>query len=254
MGLSRKSRRFLEILMLSGLDAMTLAANPKALIYDAVGWTNHRNAARHIAALQGKGFVSVDKNSPSGSWVARLTAVGKDATLDDIDPEISWNKDWNGKWISFSFDLPQNARKERKHLDRWLKKRRFGRLQGSLWISHREYAAWTEEIEGEHIDPRALLFQVVSPMGRQTNDEYVAKAWPFKVINRRYTEHIRYLEKGVPKLQEDNDPWFEKESDLWKAAFELDPFLPSEIWPEGYLGQKSWRLRKKAYAGLAEAF
>jgi|GEM_PF-451886 DNA-binding transcriptional regulator PaaX len=253
VGLTRKSKRFLEILMLSGFDALTLAAHPKALIYNAVGWTNNRNATRHISVLQEKGYVSVIKDSESGSWVTRLTELGKDTTLGEIEPENSWNKDWNGQWISFSFDLPQFAHRERRHLRAWLKKRRFGRLQGSLWLSHREYASWTEEIEAENIDPRALLFQVVTPIGRQTSREYVAKAWSFTEINRRYAEHLRFLENGIPGPGEKNDSWFEMESNLWAAAFELDPFLPNEILPKDYLGIKSWKLRKKIYSDWAKS-
>lgn len=240
--------------MLSGFDALKLAANPKTLLYDAVGWTSNRNAARHVATLQEKGYVSVDKDSEPGSWVTRLTELGKDTTLDEIDPEDSWSKDWNGQWISFSFDLPQFARRERRRLRGWLKKRRFGRLQGSLWVSHREYASWTEEIEAENIDPRALLFQLVSPIGKQTSREYVAKAWPFGEIDRRYAEHLRFLKKRIPEPGKENDSWFETESNLWSAAFELDPFLPNVILPKGYLGKESWRLRKRVYSDWAKAF
>ena len=89
MGISRKYKCFLEILMLSGFDALTLAAHPKALIYNAVGWTNNRNATRHISVLQEKGYVSVIKDSESVSWVTRLTELGKDTTLGKIEPENS---------------------------------------------------------------------------------------------------------------------------------------------------------------------
>ena len=91
----------------------------------------------------------------------------------------------------------------------WFKKRRFGHLQESLWLSHREHASWTEEIEAKNIDLRVLLFQVVTPIGRQTSREYVAKAWSFIEINRRYAEHLHFLEKGMPGPEEKNDSFFE---------------------------------------------
>jgi len=251
MGLTKKSRRVLDLLMFSGRDALTLAANPKSLIYGTVGWSTNRNAYRHIDALRDKSYVALDKKSKSGEWVVRVTREGRKKALDEIDPESSWNQDWDGKWISFSFDLPQAARKERQHLRKWLKKRRFGRLQGSLWISHREYAGWTKEIESEDIDPRSLLFQAVIPVGRQTSHEYVEKAWPFKEINKRYSEHVKYLERGASNPEKMNNSWFEEESNLWKAAFELDPFLPNEILPKGYQGRESWNLRKKVFSRWA---
>ncbi len=79
----------------------------------------------------------------------------------------------------------------------------------------------------------------------------MAKAWSFTEINRRYAEHLRFLENGIPGPGEKNDSWFEMESNLWAAAFELDPFLPNEILPKDYLGIKSWKLRKK-YTGLGK--
>ena len=77
MGLTRKSKRFLEILMLSGLDSLAFAANPKALIYDAVGWSSDRAANRHLVTMTEKGLISLGDKRDDGAWVAQLTDEGK---------------------------------------------------------------------------------------------------------------------------------------------------------------------------------
>lgn len=132
MSLTRKSKRFLEILLLSSLDSLVFAANPKTLIYGAVGWTSDRNADRHLGRMEEKGLISLGDKRTTGSWVAKLTDEGKRSILGEIDPELSWNQNWDGKWRSISFDLPVAARRERNQLNSWLKKNRFGHLQGSL--------------------------------------------------------------------------------------------------------------------------
>ncbi len=252
MGLTQKSKRLLEIIALSGLDALQFAANPKSLIYGAVGWDSTRNARRHLRSLREKDFVEISHERRSGSWVAKLTENGKAQLLEGIDPELSWQYQWDGKWTSLSFDLPQGARKERKRLGVWLKKRRFGNLQGSLWISHLPYSTWTDEIESREIDPKAVLFQQIMPVGRITSKEYATKAWPFVEINRRYSEYLRFLEKNAPGEYSSISGWFESESNLWNAAFELDPFLPEPLLPKGYLGIRAWNRKKQVFARLAK--
>lgn len=250
MRLSRKAKRLFEIIMLSGLDALTLAANPKSIIYDAVGWSNSHNAKRHLTLLQERGLLNMSLERASGCWVAQLTQQGKGLLLDGIDPEKSWGMKWDGKWISFSFDLPRTAVKERKRLDVWLKKRRFGNLQGSLWITHRSYSNWTEEIEGMKVDPRAFIWQQIIPIGKMKSVDYAAKAWSFTEINRRYTEYIRFLEKGDPASKPLSMSWFERESKLWNDAFETDPFLPNALLPASYKGKLAWKQKKRMYAQL----
>jgi DNA-binding transcriptional regulator PaaX len=248
MGLTRKSKRFLEILLLSGIDSLAFAANPKSLIYGSIGWSSDRNASRHLTSMSEKGLISLGDKRASGKWIAQLTNEGKQTILDDIDPERSWSQDWDGKWRSISFDLPQSYRRERNHLNNWLKKHRFGHLQGSLWITHRKYATWTNEIEELKIDPHSVLFQESSPIGRLTNEEYVSKAWPFKKINLNYSKHIQFLSNNLPASSQQPLSWFETESNLWNAAFEMDPFLPDELLPSRYKGKEAWSLRKTTFA------
>ena len=253
MGLTRKSKRFLEILMLSGLDSLAFAANPKSLIYETVGWSSDRNASRHLGAMSEKGLISLDDKRASGAWVAELTDEGKRSVLEEIDPERSWSESWDGKWRSISFDLPQSSRQERKQLNKWLKRHRFGHLQGSLWISHRRYTTWTNEIEDLKIDPHAVLFQESSPIGRLTSEAYVSKAWSFKKIDFHYSEHIQFLNNNPPSSSKQPLAWLETESKLWNAAFEMDPFLPNELLPSTYKGKESWRLRKKTFSNWSHS-
>ena len=247
MGLTRKSKRLLELLLLSGLDALEVTTRPKSLIYGTVGWSSDRNASRHLKALSEKGLISLSDERTSGSWVVQITEGGKYATQEEIDPETSWAQDWDGKWRTLFFDLPQDAASERKRLNAWLRKYRFGHLQGSLWITHRSYNDWTNEIENRSIDPLAVLFQVSAPAGRLTSEQYASKAWPFEEINRHYDDHISFLKNNPIPNPDQPLQWFKTESRLWSSAYDIDPFLPNSLLPPNYRGKEAFKMRKQAF-------
>ena len=233
---------------MSGMDVVTLAAHPKAFIYRSTGWSSPRSADRHLRSLEERGLISAEKIRADDSWVACLTEKGKEILTDDIDPERYWGRNWDGKWTLLSFDLSQDAFRERKQLDDWLKKRRFGHLQGSLWISHRKYQSWTDELERRRIDPRAIVFQEATPVGRMTSKRYVAKAWSFDRINQAYLEYIEFMDPDISDRSISSVDWHKRGSSLWWKAFQLDPFLPESLLPSGYLGKEAWAIRQRTFA------
>lgn len=231
---------------------MEVGACPRVALFDRVGWSSERNFNRHLNELREEGWLDWRGDPREVSWVPALTASGKSVLLDNIDPEDSWSRPWDKRWRSLSFDLPQAARRERRQLDVWLRKRRFGHLQGSVWISHRPYGDWTHEMETLKIDARSVLFQDSVPLGRNGNSDYVASAWNFDLINSRYRDYLSFLgsaPSGGAKASagDSRANWLQEESRLWRKAFELDPFLPYELLPAAYLGTNAWSSRKKAY-------
>lgn len=251
MRLTRKSKCVLEYLLLSGIEVLEFSAHPKGLIYRSAGWTSQRNADRHLATLSDKGLISARRDKANGRWVASLTEKGKGILLGEIDPIECWGESWDGLWTLLSFDLSKNAFRERKQLDSWLRKRRFGHLQGSMWISHRKYQSWSEELEMRKVDPRAIIFQEVISVGKVTSEQYVSRAWPFDRINQYYRDYIEFVEIRIRESIEDPRILSERESELWRKAFQLDPFLPDSILPRGYLGKQAWNRRQLFFSKLA---
>ncbi len=257
MRLGPKARNLLELLFLTGIDALEAVACPRVALFDRVGWSSDRNFDRHLRELRKEGWIAWDGDHREQSWVLTITASGKDALLENIDPEDSWSRPWDKKWRTLSFDLPQGARRERRQLDAWLRKRRFGHRQGSVWISHRPYSDWTFEIEELKIDPRAVLFQESVPLGRNQNADYVECSWNFGAINASYERYLAFIRSAPPTSLRNEvslSKWFQEESATWKKAFDLDPFLPEELLPPGYLGPSAWNARKRAYKQLARDF
>jgi len=249
--LNRRSKCVLEYLLLSGIEVLEFSAHPKGLIYRSAGWTSQRNADRHLETLSNKGLISAKRDRANGRWVASLTEKGKGILLDEIDPIRSWGESWDGIWTLLSFDLSKKAFRERKQLDSWLRKRRFGYLQGSMWISHRKYQSWSEELEMRKGDPRAIIFQELIPVGKIASKHYVSRAWPFDRTNQYYRDYIEFVEDGIKNNAEDPRVLIERESQLWQKAFQLDPFLPDSILPSGYLGKLAWKRKQQFFAKLA---
>ena len=95
------------------------------------------------------------------------------------------------------------------------------------------------------VDPNAVLFFEGSAIGKLDAEQIVAKAWNFERINTLYREYLQFLDArpcpqiGSPQSSEASIGWFRSEHSLWRKAYSLDPFLPRELLPPEYLGQKA---------------
>ena len=250
MKLNRKTRCLLELVFLTGMEMLEMAAFPRGALYRSASFTSERNFYRCLRLMREEGWIDLEQENAKSSWVFDITESGKAILMENLNPDIAWNEPWDGKWRTAFFDLPQSANKERIQLRRWLQKHRFGHLQGSVWITHRPYSDWTAEILGKNLDPRRLMFQEANPIGASSSAEYVQRAWNFGLINSSYKRYLAFLSKRRPAVDSDGagfSNWYEKESALWRSAFDLDPFLPNELLPKGYLGKEAWRRRKDAF-------
>jgi DNA-binding transcriptional regulator PaaX len=255
MRLGPKARVLLDLLFMSGLELLESSSKPPLSILNAGGWTSEENFDRHLAELYGEGWIDWDRKSKGESWVLRITDLGKETLMESIDPEASWSQKWDGKWRTLTFDLPRNARKERRQLDSWLRKNRFGHLQGSVWISHRPYREWSVELRNLNVKPSSVLFQECVPLGHQRSQDYVSSAWDFDKINERYQSHIAFLESSLHKVLKysvNHANWLRNESASWKQVFQMDPFLSKELLPSGYLGRVAWNKRRETFQLLGE--
>ncbi|MDQ8203161.1 hypothetical protein [Pelagicoccus sp. SDUM812003] len=257
MRVGPKMRRLMEIAYLLGSETLEGLANPYRMLAEGAGFASPRGMDRAVRVLRQEGWA---KESPAdasekASWVFELSGKGLEDLMDGIDPEVEWGREWNGLWSTVSFDLPSEARVERRQLELWLRKRRFGHLQGSLWISPRAYGDWGVELSERHVDPRRLVFQESRAVGMLRDDDYVRKGWNFDRIGQCYRDYMDFLDtrpSAAVGSEQAISWWFEQESRLWKLAFESDPFLPISLYPNGYLGKEAWQRRKAAFRRIAE--
>lgn len=251
MHLSQKTKDLLELVVMTSMDTLTKPRRLHATLTDYAGWNHPSSYLRQMRAIREKGLLSeIEPNKTT--WIPELTSNGIDAIAEQVDPERFWDQTWDGLWRTITFDLPTEDRKERQRLNTWLRNKRFGHLQGSLWLSTRPYDQWNEQIVSLNIDPRAVIFIEGKPLGPLSDNRVVQHSWPFEKVHTRYQEYQHFLDNKPPSVSSTDvstslADWFKQESRLWRAATELDPMLPHELHPENYLGGHCWRARKRAF-------
>ena len=115
---------------------------------------------------------------------------GEGTIQEGIDPEERWGRSWDGKWKLIAFDLPASKQSLRRDLLKWLKSRRFGRLQDSLWVSPCFDESWHQELSDSKFDPSGVSFIDGTSFARSSDQDFISKSWNFKEINRRYKKLI----------------------------------------------------------------
>lgn len=230
--LGRLGKGSLELLAMT-VATLDLAARPGAYVF---GRSQFASARR----LEAKGWLEIDKGD--GQWAARLTELGRSALNDGIDPEAYWSENWDGKWQILMFDLPVSCRKERERLHAWLKDRRWGCLQGSVWISHRSLVEGDLDCDELDVHSDQLFLVEASSRVGFTPQQVVGKAWDFETINHAYRVYMNAL---LELKKRGRGPHFSDIVQGWANAAKRDPFLPSVLEPHNYLGKKAWRLRNK---------
>lgn len=242
----------LDAMLAIGIDTLGNCLCPPRGFYEVGGWSEYAHFRRQLGRMKDEGWIVWDDSRESGKWVLKLTAIGKSAATDDIDPIAAWARKWDGEWRFIVFDLPANKRSLRRQLNLWLERRRFGHLQGSVRIVPRFEETWIAEIGSLKINPKAISFIEGRSFGRSSDSDLVKEAWNFKEINLRHRALIDFLKaKPPPKLEsEDFAHWVQMETALWRAAFKVDPFLPEALLPKNYQGKRAWENRCQAYAKI----
>lgn len=208
-----------------------VALRPSAYVFG-------RAQLRTARCLERRGWVELRKNE--GRWVAHLTATGKHALDAGSNPELFWAKSWNGTWYLFLFDLPEQQRKRRQQLHTWLRKERFGCLQGSLWLAAHPPNPSALETIREQTDPSCFLLAEAQVISGASAKEIVSAAWDFDAINQGYQD---FLQKLRALSTQNRACRLAHAVQGWALASQFDPFLPSQLLPRGYLGKKAWKLR-----------
>ena len=253
MRISRKSRDLLELLFILGFEVVEAVLTHPSF-YKSLSYSSEQSYRRTIRLLKRNGWLAFDESDNRGDWVGNLTQEGRTAVGNLIDPKDCWESDWDGKWRVFTFDLPSKATAERQALRKWLISHRFGRLQGSVWITPQDLGDWSAQLSKLNIDPTEFVFVSGSFGGARENRDYIGRAWDFDLINERYRDYQKFLADHPPRSTsaEQFGDWYREERAKWELAFSADPFLPKMLWPEdfhhNYQGPKSLALRQNAYA------
>lgn len=250
-----KAEEFLNVLLWS---AETLARPTwRNLTESYEAWAYRSGLMREVARLEKRGWLERGSNE-KGDRLYRLSEQGRVLALGGRDPEVEWSREWDGQWRLALFDVPNGRNKDRDRLRRYLRKRHFGCLQQSVWVTPNKVQEERQLLESGPIHVDSFILLEGRPCAGETDAEIVSGAWDFKRINDGYAKYMQFVkesprgrkldEKGAGALQR----WGVCERQMWLEAVSRDPLLPKKLLPARYLGCTAWSRRISVLQGAGE--
>jgi len=185
-----KTEEFLYLLLWSADKLMWPTFRNLTDSYES--WVYRNDLSRQVATLEQLQLLERDPKA-TGARLYRLTEQGRLHALGGRDPAAQWSRHWDGRWRLVLFDVPMEQHVHRGRLRRYLRARRFGCLQGSVWITPNPVHGEREILTGGKINVESLLLLEARPCSGESDAEIVAGAWDFRVINRHYARHLNLL-------------------------------------------------------------
>lgn len=220
------------------------------------GWAYRNGLLRRIQRLERERLLK-RTCTPHGGRLTQLTEAGRLQALGGRDPDECWKRSWDGQWRLVLFDVPEAERTTRNELRAFLRRRGFGCLQGSVWVSPHPVEEEQLRLAEERHSVKSLLILNARPWAGATDAQIVAGAWNFASINARYEKHgVTLARRPRGKLATTSAAevfrmWLREERSLWTDAIRADPLLPECLWPPQYSGASAWRNRARVMAQAA---
>lgn len=187
----------------------------------------------------------------------RLTSQGHKRIQRDFPLISMQRKTWDRKWRLVIFDIAEVSRIIRERLRVKLKELGFGMLQRSVFISPYNIAEdFAQFIKSFGLEECVYVLEVSTIVAG--NPRTLAnKIWHLDDLNKKYKEIVEKIENSylIPidnRLSELNIKDKKKYNlivgEMRKGYLELvlkDPFLPKDLLPEDWMGDKVRNLMKK---------
>ena len=245
-------------------DPLGIAAKSYKNTYGWIPRQYKRNNFNHLVWRSLKtGYI--EKVIKDGMPYLRLTSTGKNRIERDFPLLAIQRGKWDKKWRIVIFDIEETSKQIRERLRRKLKELGFGMLQESVFISPYDIAKdFAEFIEEQGLSDSAYVLEVsnivIGDMKSLTN-----RVWDLVELDKKYNQILQRIEENdlttdsdrIKQLNRggDNKKIKDLASKTWREYLEVvlkDPFLPKELLPEGWGGEKVIRLIKKLHWLIGE--
>lgn len=178
----------------------------------------------------------IEKIVKDGEPYLRLTGQGKRALTRDFPLLKLRSKKWDGQWRVVFYDIAEKEKSRRQTLQHKLKSIGFGKLQKSVYISPLPISEDLREfIASKGLSDRVFVGVCKRELAGDDR-ELAARVWNLYKLNERYAEIMYDMDdfaEGRGKMNL---------SQLYHKFRETlldDPFLPKELLPEWWLGEKA---------------
>ncbi|MFC7531474.1 PaaX family transcriptional regulator C-terminal domain-containing protein [Actinoplanes sp. GCM10030250] len=257
---SGSSPQGLAITLLADYTVRTGAWLPSAAIVALLGESgvSAAGARTAISRLARRGVLESSRHGRYSSYrLNRAVAAHLSAGGTWVVSYGAGTGSWDGWWTLLAFSLPQEAAVQRRALRNHLRWTGFAPLYDALWISPREFAAeaWTDLAE-VNLDAvtvfRARHVDLSTGAGRNPID-----AWDLTAIAAEYEAFIQHWSTVLPGVragQFDGAQAVQARTavmDTYRRFSTLDPQLPEELLPAGWLRLPAREVFTAVYDGLA---
>lgn len=199
--------------------------------------------------LKNKGIINGLRKSKETLFT--LADSGKTYLKEHFNRVVRMGKEWDGKWLLFSFNIPEKKRNSRNILRRELFFLGFGRLHANLWISPYNLREDCEKII-ERLEVKKHTAMFITDHVDDNPQDLAFRVWD---LGRSSKGYQRLLEKYIKQYAEFKKSKFKDPSQcalealvrllkLKKEIVELgakDPLLPKDLLPDNWVG---YELRK----------
>ena len=178
---------------------------------------------------------------PAGRWVERLRGALAPLAFQEADPRTCWDRRWDQTWRLVAYDIPSRPQARRQKLWRWLKEKRLGLLQRSLWVSAKplqEIRGLFQEAANSHT---LLVWEAPTPAGLNPVS-IVEQAWDLADIDSDY-EAVLNLTRADPSVENLRLATLE-----WQKAVQGDPLLPRSLYPKSFRGFRATEHLEKMWS------
>ncbi len=212
-----------------------------------------------VFRLQRKGLIA-SRADDGGDPVLILTEKGRAQRPICLQPTRLWNQRWNGIWYVLVYDVPEKNRSYRDHLRRFLRRRRMGCLQDSVWVTPNDFRPeYSDLAEAADLGGYAFLFESRTVLG-QSSQEVVLEAWKFNRLAEIQASYERVLKENLPQVKEGEGTPSElldlarTELAAYLSVMRDDPLLPRKLWPHFYRGEEVYQSHREFSAAVSRRF
>jgi phenylacetic acid degradation operon negative regulatory protein len=170
---------------------------------------------------------------------------------------------WERRWYLLTYSIPESKRSLRRNLRKRLLWLGFGALHQATWISPRDLRSEVNRIvDSLNIHAYVELF-TAKHCGFSSDEEIVTRCWNLKELNDHYGDFIAryspaFQERQTQLMAGDGlelPECFVQRFMLiheYRSSPYVDPNLPLELLPDGWLGHKAMQLFQQYHDLLSE--
>lgn len=211
---------------------------------DPLGYLRGENEYREIKRariyLANKDLIKITNSKGEKKLV--LTSQGHRIFYKDYPLAELRDKKWDGHWTIVTYDFPEKLRDKRNKFRKKLMDLGFGTPHESLLVTPLKIADEISEVI-ESLEVKDLVWVTsASRILGMDNCEVARAAWDLDEINKLYLK----LYDILPKLRKAKDKNLSKEwRQLFLAVDATDPYLPYELLPQDWYGERCRKEFKK---------